>query len=49
MNSVDHVAEIITEVPPDDTEIPPAAEDQIMELMLAKLPSTANNMSSLTK
>ncbi|XP_070606561.1 PR domain zinc finger protein 15 isoform X2 [Erythrolamprus reginae] len=48
-NSVDHVAEIITEVPPDDTAIPSAAEDQIMELMLAKLPSTANNMSSLSK
>uniref|UniRef100_A0A8C6XZK1 PR domain zinc finger protein 15 n=1 Tax=Naja naja TaxID=35670 RepID=A0A8C6XZK1_NAJNA len=39
-STVDHVAEIITEVPPDDTAIPSAAEDQIMELMLAKLPST---------
>uniref|UniRef100_A0A670YTS6 PR domain zinc finger protein 15 n=1 Tax=Pseudonaja textilis TaxID=8673 RepID=A0A670YTS6_PSETE len=48
-STVDHVAEIITEVSPDDTAIPPATEDQIMELMLAKLPSTANNMSSLTK
>ncbi|KAK9402084.1 PR domain zinc finger protein 15 [Crotalus adamanteus] len=49
VNTVDHVAEIITEVPPDDTAIPSAAEDQIMELMLAKLPSTANNVGSLTK
>uniref|UniRef100_A0A8C5WPG1 PR domain zinc finger protein 15 n=1 Tax=Laticauda laticaudata TaxID=8630 RepID=A0A8C5WPG1_LATLA len=48
-STVDHVAEIIAEVSPDDTAIPPATEDQIMELMLAKLPSTTNNLSSLTK
>ncbi|XP_053161549.1 PR domain zinc finger protein 15 isoform X2 [Hemicordylus capensis] len=47
--SVEHVAEIITEIPPDEVALPSAAEERIMELVLGKLPSTTNSMTSLTK
>ncbi|XP_066475777.1 PR domain zinc finger protein 15 isoform X2 [Tiliqua scincoides] len=47
--SAENVAEIITEVPPDEVALPSAAEERIMELVLGKLPSTANSMNSITK
>ncbi|XP_019331966.1 PR domain zinc finger protein 15 isoform X1 [Alligator mississippiensis] len=47
--TVDRVAEIITEIPPDEVAIPSAAEERIMELVLGKMPSTTNNISSVTK
>uniref|UniRef100_A0A8D2LGX4 PR domain zinc finger protein 15 n=1 Tax=Varanus komodoensis TaxID=61221 RepID=A0A8D2LGX4_VARKO len=47
--SVEHVAEIITEIPPDDAALPSPAEERIMELVLGKLPSTANSINSITK
>ncbi|XP_014380135.2 PR domain zinc finger protein 15 isoform X3 [Alligator sinensis] len=46
--TVDRVAEIITEIPPDEVAIPSAAEERIMELVLGKMPSTTNNISSVT-
>ncbi|XP_054829740.1 PR domain zinc finger protein 15 [Eublepharis macularius] len=48
-HSEDHVAEIITEIPPDEVALPSAAEERIMELVLGKLPSTGNNMNSINK
>ncbi|XP_060090205.1 PR domain zinc finger protein 15 isoform X1 [Heteronotia binoei] len=48
-HSEDHVAEIITEIPPDEVALPSAAEERIMELVLGKLPSTGNSMNSMTK
>ncbi|KAJ6662396.1 hypothetical protein lerEdw1_011809, partial [Lerista edwardsae] len=47
--SAENVAEIITEIPPDEVALPSAAEERIMELVLGKLPSTANNTNSITK
>ncbi|XP_069801581.1 PR domain zinc finger protein 15 isoform X4 [Dendropsophus ebraccatus] len=38
----DRVAEIITEIPPDDVPLPHDSDDKFMELMLGKLPA-ANN------
>lgn len=45
----DHVAEIVTEIPPDEVALPSAAEERIMDLVLGKLPSTGNSMNSITK
>ncbi|XP_071994921.1 PR domain zinc finger protein 15 isoform X2 [Engystomops pustulosus] len=41
----DRVAEIITEIPPDDVPLPHDSDDKFMELMLGKLPT--NNNSNL--
>ncbi|XP_062831197.1 PR domain zinc finger protein 15 isoform X1 [Anolis carolinensis] len=48
-SSVEQVAEIITEIPPDDTALPSPAEERIMELVLGKLPSATNSVNSITK
>ncbi|XP_077198880.1 PR domain zinc finger protein 15 isoform X2 [Paroedura picta] len=48
-HSEDRVAEIITEIPPDEVALPSAAEERIMEMVLGKLPSTGNSMTSITK
>ncbi|NXE49832.1 PRD15 protein, partial [Casuarius casuarius] len=47
--AVERVAEIVTEVPPDEVALPSAAEERIMELVLGKMPSTTNSISSVTK
>ncbi|XP_073524584.1 PR domain zinc finger protein 15 isoform X6 [Phyllobates terribilis] len=39
----DGVAEIITEIPPDDVPLPHDSDDKFMELMLGKLPTTNNS------
>ncbi|KAG9469775.1 hypothetical protein GDO78_019689 [Eleutherodactylus coqui] len=39
----DRVAEIITEIPPDDVPLPHDSDDKFMELMLGKLPATNNS------
>ncbi|XP_030059675.1 PR domain zinc finger protein 15 isoform X1 [Microcaecilia unicolor] len=44
----EHVAEIITEIPSDDVSLPHDTEDRIMELVLGKLPGTANSLNSVT-
>lgn len=46
---MENVAEIITEIPPDEVTLPSPAEERIMELVLGKLPSTTNNVNSVTK
>ncbi|XP_068770815.1 PR domain zinc finger protein 15 isoform X15 [Struthio camelus] len=46
--AVERVAEIVTEVPPDEVALPSAAEERIMELVLGKMPSSTNNISSVT-
>ncbi|XP_068770851.1 PR domain zinc finger protein 15 isoform X18 [Struthio camelus] len=46
--TVERVAEIVTEVPPDEVALPSAAEERIMELVLGKMPSSTNNISSVT-
>ncbi|NXH12984.1 PRD15 protein, partial [Bucco capensis] len=46
---VEHVAEVVTEVQPEEVSLPSAAEERIMELVLGKMPSTTNSISSVTK
>ncbi|XP_028583081.2 PR domain zinc finger protein 15 isoform X1 [Podarcis muralis] len=48
-SSEEHVAEIITEIPPDDGALPPTEEARFMEVVLAKIPSTANSRNSIAK
>ncbi|XP_061483575.1 PR domain zinc finger protein 15 isoform X2 [Rhineura floridana] len=48
-SSVEHVAEIITEIPPDDVALPSAEEARFMEVVLAKLPGTTNSKNSIAK
>ncbi|NXN54742.1 PRD15 protein, partial [Rynchops niger] len=45
----EHVAEVVTEVPPDEVALPSATEERIMEFVLGRMPSTANSISSVTK
>ncbi|NWU69586.1 PRD15 protein, partial [Pterocles burchelli] len=45
-SAAERVADV-TEVPPED--LPSAAEERIMELVLGKMPSTTNSISSVTK
>ncbi|KAG8450152.1 hypothetical protein GDO86_002689 [Hymenochirus boettgeri] len=47
--SADRVAEIITEIPPDDVQLSHDSADKFMELMLGKLPNTSNNLAPLSK
>ena len=49
MFAVEHVADIVVEVPPEEVALPSAAEEKIMELVLGKMPSTTNSISSVTK
>lgn len=49
MFSVEHVADVVTEAPPEEVALPSAAEERIMELVLGKMPSTTNNITSVTK
>ncbi|NXQ98122.1 PRD15 protein, partial [Sagittarius serpentarius] len=48
-SAVERVADIVTEVPPEEVALPSAAEERIMELVLGKMPSTTNSISSVTK
>ncbi|NWI69610.1 PRD15 protein, partial [Todus mexicanus] len=48
-SSAEHVADVVTEVPPEEAAVPSATEERIMELVLGKVPSTTNNISSVTK
>uniref|UniRef100_A0A8C3BEH2 PR domain zinc finger protein 15 n=1 Tax=Cairina moschata TaxID=8855 RepID=A0A8C3BEH2_CAIMO len=48
-SAVERVASTATEVPPDEVALPSATEDRIMELVLGKMPSTTNSISSVTK
>ncbi|XP_056415696.1 PR domain zinc finger protein 15 isoform X3 [Hyla sarda] len=46
----DRVAEIITEIPPDDVPLPHDSDDKFMELMLGKLPPANNaNLPPVSK
>ncbi|XP_066835268.1 PR domain zinc finger protein 15 isoform X6 [Anser cygnoides] len=47
--AAERVADTATEVPPDEVALPSAAEERIMELVLGKMPSTTNSISSVTK
>ncbi|NXE04935.1 PRD15 protein, partial [Lophotis ruficrista] len=47
--AVERVADVINEVPPEEAALPSAAEERIMELVLGKMPSTTNSISSVTK
>ncbi|XP_074458632.1 PR domain zinc finger protein 15 isoform X8 [Larus michahellis] len=44
----EHVAEVVTEVPPDEVALPSATEERIMEFVLGRMPSTTNSISSVT-
>ncbi|KFR06970.1 PR domain zinc finger protein 15, partial [Nipponia nippon] len=48
-SAAERVADVVTEVPPEEVALPSAAEERIMELVLGKMPSTTNNISSVTK
>ncbi|KAJ7400605.1 PR/SET domain 15 [Pitangus sulphuratus] len=47
--AVEHVADVVTEVPAEEVALPPPAEERIMDLVLGKMPSTTNSISSVTK
>ncbi|XP_063812753.1 LOW QUALITY PROTEIN: PR domain zinc finger protein 15 [Pseudophryne corroboree] len=47
--SSDRVAEIITEIPPDDVPLPHDSDDKFMELMLGKLPAPNSNSTPVSK
>ncbi|KAM9627846.1 PR domain zinc finger protein 15 isoform 6-T10 [Morphnus guianensis] len=47
-SAVERVADVVTEVPPEEVALPSAAEERIMELVLGKMPSTTNSISSVT-
>ncbi|OCT91308.1 PR domain zinc finger protein 15 isoform X2 [Xenopus laevis] len=47
--SSDRVAEIITEIPPDDVHLQHDSEDKFMELMLGKLPNATNCLPPVSK
>ncbi|XP_010724595.3 PR domain zinc finger protein 15-like, partial [Meleagris gallopavo] len=47
--AVERVADTAAEVPPEEVALPSAAEERIMELVLEKMPSTTNSISSVTK
>uniref|UniRef100_A0A8C3EAZ0 PR/SET domain 15 n=1 Tax=Corvus moneduloides TaxID=1196302 RepID=A0A8C3EAZ0_CORMO len=46
---VERVADAVTEVPPEEVALLPAPEERIMDLVLGKMPSTTNSISSVTK
>ncbi|XP_015738486.1 PR domain zinc finger protein 15 isoform X5 [Coturnix japonica] len=46
--AVECVADTASEVPPEEVALPSAAEERIMELVLGKMPSTTNSISSVT-
>ncbi|NXR78122.1 PRD15 protein, partial [Pycnonotus jocosus] len=48
-SAVERVADPVTEVPPEEVALPPAPEERIMDLVLGKMPSTTNSISSVTK
>ncbi|KFV58769.1 PR domain zinc finger protein 15, partial [Tyto alba] len=48
-SAVERVADVVTEVPPEEVALSSAAEERIMELVLGKMPSTTNSISSVTK
>ncbi|NXL60953.1 PRD15 protein, partial [Chordeiles acutipennis] len=48
-SAAERVADVVTEVPPEEVALPSAAEERIMELVLGKMPSTTNSVSSVTK
>uniref|UniRef100_A0A8C5X151 PR domain zinc finger protein 15 n=1 Tax=Malurus cyaneus samueli TaxID=2593467 RepID=A0A8C5X151_9PASS len=48
-SAVERVADPVAEVPPEEVALPPAPEERIMDLVLGKVPSTTNNISSVTK
>ncbi|KFZ67437.1 PR domain zinc finger protein 15 [Podiceps cristatus] len=48
-SAVERVADVAAEVPPEEVALPSPAEERIMELVLGKMPSTTNSISSVTK
>ncbi|NWH59727.1 PRD15 protein, partial [Geococcyx californianus] len=48
-STAEQVVDIVTEVPPEEVALPSGAEERIMELVLGKMPSTTNSISSVTK
>ncbi|NXJ76392.1 PRD15 protein, partial [Trogon melanurus] len=47
-SAAERVADDVIEVPSEEVAVPSAAEERIMELVLGKVPSTTNNISSVT-
>lgn len=47
--AVERVADAVSEVPPEEVALLPAPEERIMDLVLGKMPSTTNSISSVTK
>ncbi|KFQ70769.1 PR domain zinc finger protein 15, partial [Phaethon lepturus] len=45
-SAAERVADVVTEVPPEEVALPSAAEERIMELVLGKMPSATNSISS---
>lgn len=49
MFAEEHVAEVVTEVPPEEVALPSATEERIMEFVLGRMPGTTNSINSVTK
>ncbi|XP_064328341.1 PR domain zinc finger protein 15 isoform X7 [Phalacrocorax carbo] len=48
-SAAEREADVVTEAPPEEVALPSAAEERIMELVLGKMPSNTNSISSVTK
>ncbi|NXI89653.1 PRD15 protein, partial [Psophia crepitans] len=48
-SAVERVADVVTAVSPEEVALASAAEERIVELVLGKMPSTTNSISSVTK
>ncbi|NXG67888.1 PRD15 protein, partial [Hemiprocne comata] len=47
-SAAERVAEVVIEVPPEEVALPAAAEERITDLVIGKMPSTTNSISSVT-
>ncbi|XP_074955544.1 PR domain zinc finger protein 15 isoform X7 [Phalacrocorax aristotelis] len=47
-SAAEREADVVTEAPPEEVALPSAAEERIMELVLGKMPSNTNSISSVT-
>ncbi|KFP03517.1 PR domain zinc finger protein 15 [Calypte anna] len=47
-SAAERIAEVVIEVPPEEAALPSAAEERITDLVIGKVPSTTNSISSVT-
>ncbi|NXU75344.1 PRD15 protein, partial [Oreotrochilus melanogaster] len=47
-SAAERIAEVVIEVPPEEAALPSATEERITDLVIGKVPSTTNSISSVT-